>query len=222
MKKRKRNNLTTITKMLFGAFAASQPKVPTITQETLSAVSRHAFFLEVESLLKDDSRFNPSRHRWLFDFSDVGNTSPTRASIDNWAVELAEMQAVIAADSIFLYGKEVKMLTGWDPSDKADTPGGSVRQVLLDVDAAGKKAVKLAEGTDVSLCKVGITRECGKRLDGLVVDSGAGTPESLKRALVDIDRMTAEGFDDSCGLHDCQSIFRLAMQHHIGDGGLGK
>jgi hypothetical protein len=144
---------------------------------------------------------------------NVLNTSPTRASIDNWAVELAQMQAVIAAcfflnkaTSIFLQcdgghdGKEVKMLTGWDPIDKADAPGGSVRQVLLDVDAAGKKAAKLAEGTDVSLCKVGITRECGKRLDGLFVDSGAGTPESLKRALVDVDQMTAEGFDDSCGL----------------------
>jgi hypothetical protein len=147
MKKRKRNNPTTITKILFGAFAASQPKVPTSTQEILSAVSRHAFFLEVESLLKDDIRFNPSRCRWLFDFSNVLNTSPTCTSIDNWVVvELAEMQAVIAADfflnratSIFLQcdgghdGKEVKMLTGWDPSDKADTPGGSVRQVLLDV-----------------------------------------------------------------------------------------
>jgi hypothetical protein len=212
-----------------------QPKVPTSTQETSSAVSRHAFFPEVESLLKDDSRFNPSRCRWLFDFSNVLNTSPTRTSIDNWVVELAEMQAVIPADfflnratSIFLQcngghdGKEVKMLTGWDPSDKADTPGGSVRQVLLDVDAAGKKAVKLAEGMDVSLSKVGITRECGKRLDGLVVDSGAGTPEPLKRGLVDVDRMTAEGFDNLRGLHECQSVFRLAMQHHIGDGGLGK
>jgi hypothetical protein len=235
VKYRKRNNPTKITRMLFGAFAASQPKVPTSTQEILSAISRHAFFLEIEAILKDDGSFNPSRYRWLFDFKNVLNTNPTRTSIDNWVVELAQMQAVIAADfflnrasSIFLQcdgghdGKEVKMLTGWDPNDKTDTPGGSVRQVLLDVDAAGKKAVKLAEGIDASLCKVGITRDCGKRLDGLVVDSGAGTPESLQRALVDIDRMTAEGFDDSCGLHDCQSIFRLAIQHYIGDGGLGK
>jgi hypothetical protein len=47
MKKQKRNNPTTVKKMLFGAFAASQPGVPTSTQETLSAASRHAFFLEV-------------------------------------------------------------------------------------------------------------------------------------------------------------------------------
>jgi hypothetical protein len=60
------------------------------------------------------------------------------------------------------------------------------------------------------------------QLGAASVDSGCGTPESFEKVLVYINRMDPEDSDvDSCGLHDLQSIFRLPIQHYIGNGGLG-
>jgi hypothetical protein len=42
----------------------------------------------------------------------------------------------------------------------------------------------------------------------------------LEKAFKKIDIWHATATADSCGLHDLQSVFRLALQQHVGDGGL--
>jgi hypothetical protein len=57
-------------------------------------------------------------------------------------------------------------------------------------------------------------------LSGLTADSGSGTPESFANACKKIEIWGEQATEDSCGLHDIQSVFRLALQQYVGDGGL--
>jgi hypothetical protein len=58
------------------------------------------------------------------------------------------------------------------------------------------------------------------QLSGLTADSGSGTPESFTNACKKIEIWGERVTEDSCGLHNLQSVFRLAVQQYIGEGGL--
>jgi hypothetical protein len=61
-----------------------------------------------------------------------------------------------------------------------------------------------------------------KKLRGSTSDSGAGTPESWSNALDKEGLWEDISMEDWCGIHDLQSVFRLASQHFIGKGSLEK
>ena len=64
------------------------------------------------------------------------------------------------------------------------------------------------------------TGEQLKKLDGITVDSGQGTPESLGKCMQQLG-LTSNCFCvDSCGLHDLQSVLRYSILNFIGAGGL--
>ena len=58
------------------------------------------------------------------------------------------------------------------------------------------------------------------QLHGICVDSGAGTPESLEKAMGNLKLLRSTFCCDSCGLHDIQSVFRYSILICIGAGGL--
>jgi hypothetical protein len=70
-----------------------------------------------------------------------------------------------------------------------------------------------------SLKKFGLV---DKKLRGSTSDSGAGTPESWLKALEKEGLWEDVSMEDSCGIHDLQSVFHLAMQHFVGEGNLEK
>jgi hypothetical protein len=59
-----------------------------------------------------------------------------------------------------------------------------------------------------------------KQVSGTTSDSGAGTPESFAKSCEQLAIWHSRGMIDSCALHDIQSVFRLAMQQYVGEGGL--
>jgi hypothetical protein len=59
-----------------------------------------------------------------------------------------------------------------------------------------------------------------KELSGLTADSGSGTPDSFANACKKIEIWGERATEDSCGLHDLQLVFRLALQQYVGKGGL--
>jgi hypothetical protein len=53
---------------------------------------------------------------------------------------------------------------------------------------------------------------------GATVDSGAGTPELMAASLDKVFFFADDAMADSCGLHDLQSVFRLAIKTYVGEG----
>jgi hypothetical protein len=80
-----------------------------------------------------------------------------------------------------------------------------------------KKAEVVAKGMKHSLRKFGLV---DKKLRGSTSNSGAGTPESWSKALDKEGLWEEVSMEDSCGIHDFQSVFRLPLQHFIGEGSL--
>jgi hypothetical protein len=70
-----------------------------------------------------------------------------------------------------------------------------------------------------SLKKFGLA---DKKLRGSTSDSGASTPESWSKGLEKEGLWEDVSMEDSCGIHDLQSGFRLATQHFVGEGNLKK
>jgi hypothetical protein len=58
------------------------------------------------------------------------------------------------------------------------------------------------------------------QLNGLTANPGSGTRELFANACKKLNIWGAGATADSCGLHDLRSGFRLALQQHVGDGGL--
>ena len=59
-----------------------------------------------------------------------------------------------------------------------------------------------------------------QRLDGICVDSGQGTTESLSKCLQRLNLLSQFFRADSCRLHDIQSVLQLPILSCIGSGGL--
>jgi hypothetical protein len=88
---------------------------------------------------------------------------------------------------------------------------------LADLTFAGKKSLEVADAVKHSMAKFALPTT---ELSGLVAGSGSGTPESFANACKKIEIWGEQATEDSCGLHDLQSLFRLALQQYVGDGGL--
>jgi hypothetical protein len=98
------------------------------------------------------------------------------------------------------------------------SPDGSICQFWADLTfAAGKKSLKVADAVKHSMAKFGVPT---KELSRLTADSGSGTPESFANACKKIEIWGERATEDSCGLHNLQSVFRLALQQYVGKGGL--
>ena len=66
-----------------------------------------------------------------------------------------------------------------------------------------------------------MTRE-GRKISGITVDSGAGTPEFLLRELKLLEIMEPSASAQLCGLCDIMSVFCAACNKCIGAGSLEK
>jgi hypothetical protein len=236
---RERCQPTQISQRLHAGFASSHPTISPDSQALLIGMARYTFMLELQSVIRD---MDPAKKRLMIarngkekwsrtnkcNMEMVLGSSPSASVIDNWVIQLAIEQAMIASTffqncgAVYLMsdgghkGSQVKLLSGWDEHDSSQTPDGSIRTIILDIDASGKKSEDVATGCVYSLEKIGV-----ENIDGLTNDSGAGTPESLEAELVKENKMVqGVALSDSCALHDLQSVFRLPIRHYMGDGGL--
>ena len=58
------------------------------------------------------------------------------------------------------------------------------------------------------------------KVDGICVDSGQGTPESLSKCMKELDLRSPFFNCDNCSLHDIQNVLRYPIQLCIGTVGL--
>ena len=104
-----------------------------------------------------------------------------------------------------------------DESNKRKFENGVICQFWADLTYIGKTPHEVAAGTNQSLKKFG---NPNKQINGSTRNSGAGTPESYANACTKVGIWHKQGMSDSCGAHDIQSVFRLAMIQFVGEGGL--
>jgi hypothetical protein len=218
----KTNQPSQHTKHLLAAFAASHPQISVVYQELLIALARFTFLLEVKGKMKEAMDVS------FMNLTNVANCSPCCTSLTNWVTELAKDQYLIFSRkmddaNVFCQsdggqkGQEVRLFTILDKADTSQSEYGSICEFWADLTYTGKTSDEVAAGTNHSLKKFG---HPNKRINGGTSDSGAGTPESYANACDKIGIWHPEGMSDSCGLHDLQSVFRLAMQQFVGEGGL--
>ena len=219
---KQKNSSTPHTRRLYAAFAASHPQVSTINQELHDTLSRYCLLKELEYEIECHADSAEINLDWI-DLEKVHKSSPGHTCLDTWVDDLAVEQLVIVHSKIRTSGnlfmqtdggqkeQEVRLFSFWDFDDNKP------RQFWTDVSYNGKKSTEVATGTKASLKLVGHET---KQLMGLTGDSGQGTPESTAKALQKGGIWNARAMEDSCGLHDLQSVFRLPIEHYIGDGGL--
>jgi len=175
------------------------------------------------TLLHDVSKMTTINFDWL-SLKNVGMSSPKADAINVWVKELAVMQVMVYRDifstgSIFYQtdgghaGQEVSLLSKYCEKEE------KVIQVWAGLTSVGGKgSSQVAQST-----KKRIELFCGgpiSKIDGLCVDSGCGTPESLGAELQKLDLTSSFFTPDSCGLHDIQSVFRYSVLNCIGGGSL--
>ncbi len=215
------------TKHLLAAFAASHPQISVIYQELLIALARNTFLLEVKGAVEYSSKAKGVEVSFVT-LENVANCSPCCTSLTKWVVELARDQYLIFShkmdnSNVFCQsdggqkGQEVRLFSILDETDKTESENGVICQFWADLTYTGKTSDEVAAGTNHSLKKFG---HPNKQLNGSTSDSGAGTPESYANACAKIGIWHDMGMSGSCGLHDLQSVFRLAMQQFVGEGGL--
>jgi hypothetical protein len=223
----RQNTPTSHTRHLLGAFAASHPQISTIYQEQIIALARFSLLLEVKAVVEYGDTSWQLDFRWLT-LENVANSSPSCSALTNWVVDLARDQYLIFSQKMLganLFcqsdggqkGQEVRLFTMFDTRDKSVSPDGSICQFWADLTFAGKKSLEVADAVKHSMAKFGVPT---KELSGLTADSGSGTPESFANACKKIEIWGERATEDSCGLHDLQSVFRLALQQYVGEGGL--
>jgi hypothetical protein len=165
----------------------------------------------------------------FFNLDNVSNSSPCSTSLSNWVMELARDQVLIFSrkveESNFFCqsdggqkGQEARLFSLLDASNKSESKNGVICQFWVDLTYRGKTSNKVVAGTNQSLKKFG---NSNKQLNGSTSgDSGAGTPKSYANACTKVGIWHEQGMSDSCGAHDIQSVFRLAMIQFVGEGGL--
>jgi hypothetical protein len=223
----KQNQPTNHTRHLLGAFAASHPQISTMYQEQIIALARISLLLEVKAVVENDYSGPGIDFRWLT-MENVANSSPSSSALTNWVIDLARDQYMIFSHKMLgarLFcqsdggqkGQEVRLFTIFDSKDKSESPDGTICQFWADVAFAGKKSDQVAEAVEHSMQKFALPT---KQLSGLTADSGSGTPESFANSCRKRKIWGERATEDSCGLHDLQSVFRLALQQYVGEGGL--
>ena len=113
-------------------------------------------------------------------------------------------------------GQEVRLFTTFDPQDKSKAEDGTICSFWADLTYTGKTSNDVATRMHQSLNKFGHPE---KQLSSSTSNSGAGTPELFAKPCDKLDIWHKRAMIDSCGLHDIQSVFRLAMQQYVGEGG---
>jgi hypothetical protein len=113
-------------------------------------------------------------------------------------------------------GQEIRLINLLDKQDKTSSPDGTYWKFWLDTCYTGKKSDDVANGIHGSMMRFG--NPMLKPFSGTTVDSGAGTPESMATSLDKVDLWDEDAMEDSCGLHDLQSIIRLPIKAYIGKG----
>jgi hypothetical protein len=217
MFKRKQADPTFYSQRLFGAYAASNPTIPTACQEIMIYTARHTMMHDVASLLSDP-KHQAKFSKLFLSVDNVCNLSPSARTLDHYVDDLAVMQAMIASHAIskakhvFLQsdagpdGSVVKLFTFWDSSDKTATDLGSIQQFYAGLESSGKKGVDTAKGIDYTLqyiwfeCRSFQISRYRRRFRG-------GTQESQLAELVSIGCVLETARAESCGLHDNQSVF---------------
>jgi hypothetical protein len=114
-------------------------------------------------------------------------------------------------------GQEVRLFTLLDEADKTQFEHWAICKFWADLTYTGKTSNVVAAGTNNLLQKFG---HLNKLINGSTSNSGAGTPESYANACTKIGIWHQQGMSNSCSLHDLQSVFWLAMQQFVGEGGL--
>jgi hypothetical protein len=206
-----------LSQNFLAAFAVSNPQIAPRNIQLLIAIARFTLLYDVNELCVKKNDF--------VTIQNVYNCSPKASTIDNWILNLAARQIVIARAAIvddvkiFLQtdgghnGQEVRLLSYYNKaSDKIEV-------IWLGLTYCGKASNLVAEGLKLSL---DLWFGEGTMIAGTTGDSGAGTPESLGRACQEVGIATNSSSDHSCGLHDITSVFRPTVQKVIGEGGLDR
>jgi hypothetical protein len=209
-----RCDLSTKSKLVISAFASAHPQVSTDNIELIGCLSRYI-------LLSDANVNSRSNYDWI-NVQSISASTPSSSVMEDWVGELAVRQVIVArhklSGDVKAYiqsdgghkGQEVRLLSYYDPIlNKIST-------MWLGLTYCGKTANQVAAGIKLSL---DLFRD-NSTFEGATVDSGAGTPESFGVSCKQLNICMNEASFESCGLHDLQSVFRLAMQHCIGEGGL--
>jgi hypothetical protein len=221
------NQPTEHTKHLFAAFTASHPPISVIYQEILIAVACYTFLLEIKALVENSGKAKGIDLSFI-NLENVANSSPSATSLTNWVTKLARDQYMIFSQKIehsstFCQsdggqkGQEVRLFTAFDEQDKSKGKDGSVFSFWANLTYTGKSSNNVAAGMNQLLKKFG---HPNKHVSGATSGSGAGTPESFAKSCDALGIWHTNGMIDSCALHDLQSVFCLAMQQYVGEGGL--
>jgi hypothetical protein len=163
---REQTESTPQTRRLLAAFAASHPQVSVMYQETLIALARYTFMLEVQAQANcEKDRRKLLDFCWL-NLGNVASCSPSALTLTNWVTDLAQEQFMIFSAKMENYnvfcqsdggqkGQEVRLFTLLDESDKRITEHGSICQFWAGLTYTGKTSAAVAEETNHSYQKFG-------------------------------------------------------------------
>jgi hypothetical protein len=163
-------------------------------------------------------------HRRVAD--QLSRCTPSAAAVQCWVLNLAVEQEIIMACLVSQHrvfgqsdggqkGQEVRVLS------LRNQETGKIVEHWSGLTCCGKKSNQVANRMKRDLAGLSYPEPC-KKLSGSCSDLGAGAPESFAAACDKIIIWEAEGMEDSCGLHDCMSVFRLPCNMWIGEGALSK
>jgi hypothetical protein len=175
---------------------------------------------EMEAVTEYNSSWLGIDFCWLT-LENVANSSPSSSALTNWIVSLALDQFMLFSQkrvgaNLFCQsdggqkGQEVRLFAMFYPNNKTDTSDGTICQFWADLTFAGKKSLEVADAVKHSIHKFALPTT---RLHGLTANSGSGMPELFANAACKKrDIWGTRATEDSCGLHDLQSVFRYAIQ----------
>jgi hypothetical protein len=156
----------------------------------------------------------------------LSRCTPSAAVVQYWVLNLAIEQEIIMARLVSQHrvfgqsdggqkGQEVRVLL------LLNQETGKIVEHWSGLTCCGKKSNQVANRMKRDLARLSYPEAC-KKPSGSCSDSGAGTPESFAAACDEIVIWEADGMEDSCGLHDGMSVFRLPCNTWIGEGALAK
>jgi hypothetical protein len=187
-------------------------------QEQIIVLAQMSLMLEVRVVAEDKYLWLGGDFAWLT-LENVTNSSSLSSALTNWVVAFARDQYMIFLQKMLgalsfcqsdggQKGKEARLFTRLDKSDRTETPDGTICQFWADLTFAGKKSLEVTNAVKHSMAKFALPTT---NLSDLTAGSGSGTPESFAN-VYKIEIWGERATEDSCGLHDLQSIFRLALQ----------
>jgi hypothetical protein len=213
---------------LLAGWSDSRPQVATSNQEQLLALGWYSLLLEMKA---EGECFEGGQYvnlSWLTLENDC-NSSPSERTLRRWVLDLAvenylihsrlvQKAPIFAQSDGGQKAQEVRLISFWnDEKSTAQNPDGECELYWLDLAYTVKKSEDVAKGMKHLLRKFGLA---DKKLRGSTSDSGVGNPKSWSKALDKEGLWEEVSMEDSCGIHYLQSVFRLALQHFVGEGSL--